>query len=483
MKPRGQVAARAPGPSEYCELHCLANDMLGLLLLLTLTLTGCATYHPMPLDKAAVDKALAPPALESIPIKAKVIHHPLLRPVNFDLRDGLSPDEAAILAVIANPKLRALRDQKGLAQAQLLQAGILPNPQISYSLDIPMAGATTGTVKAYGLGLSYDLVSLITRAARVAAARNQTAAVDLDVAWQEWQVAQAARLHVYRLALLNRQLAVARDEEQGLQENVHTVKQALDLGYVTVVNLAAAQATLQKVHTQVLAIAQQRERERLALNQALGLPPQQHLPLAASMDVPVSQSLPALTPLLEGIQARRLDLLALKMGYQSQEERLREAILAQIPKITIGFLHASDTTHVITSGFNIAIDLPIFNRNQGKIAIARATRQQLFDEYISRLFTARADVARLLADMTSIQKQIRSMEQSIPTLKNLVTTYYHALLKGNADVLTYYNARDELIARQLDVLNLKLNLANQRIALEIAAGEYLGNGKPQVVRQ
>ena len=126
--------------------------MLGLILFLTLIFTGCATYHPMPLDKAAVDKALAPPALESIPIKAELIHHPLLRPVNFDLRDGLSPDEAAILAVIANPKLRALRDQKGLAQAQLIQAGILPNPTISYSLDIPMAGATTARSRLMAWG-------------------------------------------------------------------------------------------------------------------------------------------------------------------------------------------------------------------------------------------------------------------------------------------------------------------------------------------
>ncbi|HEY9074430.1 MAG TPA: TolC family protein, partial [Desulfobaccales bacterium] len=150
--------------------------MLGLLLFLTLTLTGCATYHPLPLDKAAVDRALAPPALESISLKASQIHHPLLRPVNFDLRDGLSPDEAAVLAVIANPQLRALRDQKGLAQAQLIQAGILPNPQVSYSLDIPMAGATEGTVKAYGLGLSWDIISLLTRGVNLAAARNQAQA-------------------------------------------------------------------------------------------------------------------------------------------------------------------------------------------------------------------------------------------------------------------------------------------------------------------
>ena len=122
--------------------------MLGLILVLTLTLTGCATYHPLPLDKAAVEKALAPLDLNSITIQAQMIHHPLLKPVDFDLRGGLSPDQAAILAVIANPDLRALRDKKGIAQAQLLQAGILPNPQVSYNMDFPQAGALEGPLRA-----------------------------------------------------------------------------------------------------------------------------------------------------------------------------------------------------------------------------------------------------------------------------------------------------------------------------------------------
>ncbi len=457
--------------------------MLGLLLLLILTFTGCATYHPMPLDKSAVDRALAPPALETISLKASQIHHPLLRPVNFDLRHGLSPDEAAILAVIANPRLRALRDQKGLAQAQLIEAGILPNPQFSYSLDIPTAGATQGTVKAYNLGLSWDTVSLLTRSAKLASTRNQAAAVDLDVAWQEWQVAQQARLQLYRLALLDRELAVAQDEEKGLEDNVATVKRALDLGYVTIINLSAAQALLQKTQLQVQTIELQRQQESLALNQVLGLPPDQRLPLPVHLEPPSPQTLPSLQQISRGLEKRRLDLLALKKGYQSQEERLRAAVLAQVPKINIGFAHASDTTHVITTGFAVTIDLPVFNRNQGRIAIEKATRQKLFDEYVSRLFTARADVARLLADMASLSRQIKTTEQSIPILTNLVQTYHNALLEGNADVISYYSARDELITRQLDLLKLKRNLADQRIALEIAAGEYLGDGTNKAAPQ
>jgi hypothetical protein len=56
----------------------------------------------------------------------------------------------------------------------------------------------------------------------------------------------------------------------------------------------------------------------------------------------------------------------------------------------------------------------------------------------------------------------------------LVDTYYRALLQGSADVLTYYNKRDELIAAQIALLDLQMQLIDQMIGLEIAAGKYLG---------
>ena len=52
-----------------------------------------------------------------------------------DGRDGFTPDELAVMAVIVSPGLRALRDQRGVAQAQVLQAGLLPNPQLGYTFD------------------------------------------------------------------------------------------------------------------------------------------------------------------------------------------------------------------------------------------------------------------------------------------------------------------------------------------------------------
>ena len=411
--------------------------------------------------------------MEAIRVQAKEIQHPVLKPIEFDIRNGLSPDEAAILAVLANPKLRASRGQRKLAAAQLLQAGILPNPQFSYSLNPPTGGATQGTVNAFNFGLSWEITSIIARDAKIAAAKADAVSVDLDVAWQEWQTAQAAKLQVFHLFFLDQQLAVARTEEEGLRANLDLVRRAADLGFVTMVDLAAAEAALQKIHASVLTTEQQREQERLALNQSLGFPAEETIPLEQNIAPPALKTLPSVQELEHGLEQWRLDLLALKSGYESEEQRLRAAILNQFPKINIGFSHAGDNTNVITTGFAIAIDLPLFDRNQGAIAVENATRAKLFDEYVARLFETQADVARIFANMDSLQRQIEAAEKAIPILQNVVESYRMALLQGNADVLTYYNARADLITRQMELVDLKRQLADMYVALEIATGGYL----------
>jgi outer membrane protein TolC len=446
-------------------------------LLILLCLCGCVRYHSMPLDSTKVAERLAPPNMEAVRVQAKEIKHPLLKPIDIDLSEGLTPDGAAVLAVLSNPALDAVRDQRGIAAAQLLQAGILPNPQFSYSLGFPTGGNTQGTVNAYGLGLDWNITSLISHGAKIDAAHAHEASIQLDVAWKEWQVAQAAKLHVYRLVFFEKQLIVAQEEEKGLQENLETVRRATELRDMTVIDLNAAEAALQNIRTSVLSLKQQKEQERLALNESLGFPPAQVITLKHDIEPPSLRSVPSPQDIMEGLEVRRLDLVALKMGYQSQEERLRAAVREQFPNIGIGLTHARDTTNVITTGFSITIALPFFDRNQGNIAIEQASRKQLFDEYVARVFETRAQVVRILADIEAVQQQISVAEGSLPILKNLTQNYHRALLEGNADVLSYYAARDRLVSAELAVLSLKRSLAELHIALELASGEYLGQGE------
>lgn len=440
--------------------------------LLSLVVAGCASYRPLPLDPHAVAQQLQPPSVESIQIAAQAIKHPLLAPLAYDDRDGLSPDEAAILAVIANPTLRAIRDQRGLAAAQLLQAGILPNPQLSSNVDVPTSGTTFGTVAAFGVGVNWEVTSLIARGAKLAAAQARAAAVDLDIAWQEWQIAQAAKLQVYRVVSTEMQVMVARETENELHDHLAAVTQAVERGDKTIIDRAAAEAAFQQARLTRLTLEQEQQKQRLALNEALGLPAETLIYLQPNIVFSPWPTLPSRQEITEGVEKRRLDLLALKRGYDSQEETLRAEILTQFPKITLGFAHARDTGDVITSGPALTIDLPVFDRNQGRIAVEHATRQRLFDEYSARLFTARADVARAVAELQSLTQQVSAAEAALPKLQQLVQIYYTAVLEGNADILSYYAARNTLATQRVDLLKLQQSVAELGIALELAAGRY-----------
>jgi outer membrane protein TolC len=463
-----------PFVNRWWYLARLSKKALFFIIYILLCLQGCAIYHPKSLDKSAVIQGLMPPTMESIRIQAKEIKHPILKPVEIDFKKGLSADDVAIIAVIANPALRAARDQKGIAAAQLLQAGIIPNPTFTYSLDVPTGGKTLGTVNGYGLTLDWSVTSLITRGTKMDAASAQAASVDLDIAWKEWQVAQSAKQHVYRVVVLEKQLFVASEEEKRLQDNLEAIKKAAAMGDMTILDLEAVDAAFHRAHTSVLDISKQLEQERLALNAVLGQPPEHIVPLQKKILLPAPEILPALEEIIDGLEKRRLDLLALRMGYHSQEDRLRAAILAQFPSISIGPTHLRDTGDVVTTGFSVSINLPFFDRNQGQIAIEKATREQLFDEYLNRLFEARAQAAGILANMRSLEKQINVEEETIASLKKLVQTSYNGFLEGNINALSYYNELDRLLAKQLDVIKLRQDLADSVIALEITAGEYLG---------
>jgi outer membrane protein TolC len=136
-------------------------------------------------------------------------------------------------------------------------------------------------------------------------------------------------------------------------------------------------------------------------------------------------------------------------------------------------VRASDTTNVHSTGFNVGVDVPIFDRNQGVIATERATRQRLRDEYNQRVFEARSDVATAIADIRSLDRQIAAAEEALPLLEKLVSSAQTAIEQRNADVLSYYTARSNLLQKRIQLIKLKEQLLEAHTALEIASGRYL----------
>jgi cobalt-zinc-cadmium efflux system outer membrane protein len=436
------------------------------------SLTGCAQYQSQPLTPESVEKNLTVPDNEDLKVAAAKINHPTLKPLTLDLHDGLSPDEAAILAVLINPDLVEQRDQRALSAAQVLQAGILPNPQFSGNLDIPYDADAADNFLAYAVGLNWDITSLIGRRTRIGAARAQAESVDLEIAWQEWQVAQTAKIAAFDVIALQSQLKETQIAADKLSENLTIVRKAVDQHEKTILDLAAAQTAQQDAQASVLNQQKDLNHQTLALNRALGLPAQWKL-LVSSEPLPDALNPPSYEQAIDEVENRRLDLMALRKGYESEDATLRAAILRQFPAIGAGVNIARDTSNIHTRGISATADIPIFDRNQGAIATEKATRQKLFDEYVGRVYAARADIAASIDNIRSINRQIAAAQTSLPGLENLVRTYETAMQRGNLDVLSYYTAQSELSQKRVEVIKLKQQLIDEWINLETDAGQYL----------
>ena len=443
-----------------------------------MTCLGCQSYSQQPLSVEAVDYRLKPPSDDRLQADALKVKHPMLAPIQLHPDEGLTPDGAAILAVLMNPGLRSARDQRGIAAAALLQAGLLPNPVLTYSSDFVTGGYTVGAFNAYGATLSWDFEQLISHGAKQRAAALSAESVDLSVAWQEWQLAQGARQAMYDLISLQAQLAVLGDIDRRLTENLHTIQRAESGGLQTAVDLAAAEAAVRDSGAAVLQAKRDVDHQWFQLLRALGLPSDHRPKIRAGVTLPSTVELGNPEMLNQGLEQRRIDLVALHRGYESQEQTLRAAVLDQFPKINIGFNGASDNSNVHSVGLVATIDLPIFDRNQGVIAAERATRQRLFDEYVSRVFDSRADIATAVADLKAISGQIADAQAAIPNLERLVDGYKKAMTLGAVDVLSYYVAWNNLAQKRLGILRLQQQLADTRIALELAAGRCFPESSP-----
>lgn len=428
-----------------------------------LALSACATFHAKPLAQGA---DLATHAALEIPVhKLRV---PGLQAHPFDARNGLDRTEVVTLAVINNPQLKAARLQAGVAGAQLIQAGVLPNPQVSANFLAPIGGPPP-LFNGYQFGLMQSLTALVSRGAAKASAQAHVHQVNLDILWQEWQVAQQARqLFIQARSQAQLQHVLQTQHDLSLQ-NYKRDERALNQGNAILSSVSADLVVLVNANTQLRQLERARNKTWHQLDALLGLRPGVRPRLVAA------QPLPAFTPAqfktaLQHLAARRPDLLALQAGYRSQQAAVRKAILQQFPQLSIGPTGGSDTSRVRTVGFGINLSLPLFNHNQGQIAIQRATRAVLRQTYQARLDQAVNQAHEIWREIQIMQRQQRQLAARLPTLEKTTDAAQRAFAHGDMSAGTYINLRSSLLSKQVESIRLKASLAQAQAGLETLLG-------------
>ncbi|SIT47860.1 Outer membrane efflux protein [Paraburkholderia piptadeniae] len=432
-----------------------------------LTLSGCTWYHREPLSPYTTSTSAE--QLERIQIDPSRMPLPELAAHRFDPSDGLDIEEVAMLAVANNPALKLARDDLHIACAQAYSAGLLPDPQLSISSDYPGA---YGATRAFNYGLSMDVMAIVTRSANRQSADATVAKTDLGLLWQEWQTVAQARQLFIKTRFQQQTLPLLQQQRDLSRMRYERMAEAQRAGNLTADTLTAALTSYTDSNRQYTDAQRAAQQTHHDLNALLGLSQDVQLQLTGDdHDVPLSDD--TLDAALTALPERRPDLLALQAGYEAQEQKYRAAILSQFPSLSVGFVRARDTSNIYTSGFQINLSLPVFNRNQGNVAIERATRQRLRDEYQDRLNTAYADVAQMRADTTILTRQLQATESALPDVDAAAKHATAAYAEHNLALGAYVDAQSASITKRIDVATLRESLAEQRVGLQALLGSAI----------
>lgn len=431
--------------------------------LLLMIVAGCARYSPRPL--ASADMILAAPSSAILSVEAQQIRRPYLQPQPVDLSKPLTPNALAVIAVLENPDLKAQRAKVGVTDAQAFAARLLPDPTFQANYDFLISGPDQ--YNGYGAQIGFDLNALRTRAVTREAGAAQKQQVRLDVAWAEWNTAGQARLQGIRVLELERQVELAQASAESAQMLFDAVARAAGRGDLSATDLDARRQSLLDAQSKLRKLQSDLATARADLDKQLGLPPEVSLKLAAPSPSPAPP--PAETLVAQAI-SRRLDLQALRAGYEASEAGLHKAVLEQFPNLSLSLTGASDTAGNKTIGPAVGFTLPLWNRNRGNIAIATATRAQLRAEYEARVMQTRAEIVAAVNSVNALRQQRAELAQQLPALERYAAATRRAADRGDISMATAETAEQAVRDREMAFLQLEQQIDEQTIALELLSG-------------
>jgi outer membrane protein TolC len=412
---------------------------------------ACATYRDLPLP-ARNDLASAAPG-------------------------GVMPldmQRVATLAVLNNPDLGSARATLGVAQAQAFGARLLPDPHFNLSGTHPTDRVGAGDprypeVNAYGLELDVDLLSLLTHPAVAAGAHADLQQAQLNLLWQEWQTVAQARTLFVQQSIAQERRDFLQSAQQIYAQAAQRSQAAMAAGNLTLEQSSADLAVLQDVSSRLGDAQRSLLSAQQGLRSLLGVAPGVQLPLQP-LNAPAIPSRSSVQSALAALPQQRPDLRALQAGYGAQQARLRVAVLAQFPDISIGFSKSRDNTDVHGIGGLVNLSLPLFNRGRGEVAIQRATRAQLRADYQARLDQAAGSAWQLWQEMQQLQTQLADLQTQLPGLQHSVDAAHRAYRAAEFPAASYLTLVGSDLAAQELQATLRQALWSDSIALATMLG-------------
>lgn len=380
------------------------------------------------------------------------------------LEDGVSEDEAVALALWNNSAFQEALAELGFRRADLVQAGMLPNPTLSVLFPLGP--------KQLEMGLKLPIEALWLRPGRVAAAELDCERLSALLVQGGLDLVRDVRIAYADLRLarsrvdLARDLAAVRDQVAGfLQARLRAGDAGEHEAAASRVDALRARADAGRaIREEQTAIHRLRGLTGLAQDpRPLEFKDASPEPGAPALDVPA---------LLARAFAARPDLRAAELAIEAAKER---AALAEVDflALTLGVDANSDGEKGFEIGPALDLPLPILNQGQGAEAraaaeLARAARHQASVRDRIAL-DVRDSHAALLAAIESLAAQT----ETIPILEEAARQAERAEKAGDVPPPAVYESRLRLLDGRLRDAEARAELRRAGAQLERSVGGRL----------
>jgi len=370
------------------------------------------------------------------------------------LHNEITAGAAVQIALLNNRKLQAAYGRLGIAQADLVQAGLPPNPVLL--LDVHPG--TSGPGLGVELGLVTEFISIlqIPLRKRVAAAAFEEA--KLEVAHAVWDLATEVKVAFYRLQGALQMLELRQKVTQATTLSAQVAGRQHEAGNNTDLELANEQALDDDARLELAESEVEVESAREELNKLLGL-------WGADTTWTIAPRLPGLPEHQlppAGLESRAMEQrLDLAVARQQMEVLSRTAELTRLyrllPTGEAGVsAHREPEDGFWSTGPSLALPIPIFDQRQAVLASNLAELRQSEERYAALAVDIRADVRRAWVRMQAARRRAEYCRTvALPRRQRVVDETqkeYNAMLVGVFQLLQAKRDEVETARRYLDAL-------------------------------
>jgi len=447
------------------------------VLVLGCALTACASTKPTAAAEDVSELVGARAGLDDVAWTARKdadAQADVDRRVTALLASPLTTDSAMRIALLNNRELAATIEDLGIAQADLVEAGLLANPTISGDI----ISSTQGNGLGGGLGLSQSLLSAL-----LIPAKKRVAKAELEHTIVSVTQSTLTLLRDVKVAYAGVQAAVAnRNLQRTLVQTAEVAdeyaRRMLEAGNTTELERELFAADLDEARLGLNDASLDVTMARETLNQHLGLwGGQIHWRLVGLLPEPPKTEAELARVEQFGI-AQRLDLSAARFHTESIDYALQLRRRGLVPEVEVGVEAGNevgnDAGHEWVVGPTLSIEIPIFDPGHADLARLGAQLRQSQHRQQSMAIHARSEIRGHRASLLSHREQALYLRDTVlprrNTLGQRALERYNAMLIGAFELL---EVRAGKVKAQRDYVEALHAYWVARAELELAVGGHL----------